>query len=133
MKFKTASFSAAIIATLAFIIAGCTSSQHSTNGETYSKTANGAIVNVTEDEYHIHMPTAFPAGIVDFHITNNGTMNHSFKIKGMGIEEQLPTDVAPGQTASMSVRLVPGVYDIICPVLGHADLGMRLSVTATQP
>lgn len=78
------------------------------------------------------MPTAFPAGIVTFHITNDGTMNHSFKIKGMGVEQQLPSDIPPGMTADMTVSLVPGVYDVICPVLGHADLGMRLSVTATQ-
>ncbi len=116
----------------ALLVAGCSSSQHSTNGETYSKTANGAIVNVTEDEYHIHMPTAFPAGIVEFHITNNGQHNHNFKIKGMGVEEQLPTDLLPGMTADISVKLVPGVYDVIDPTLGYADLGMRLSVTATQ-
>ena len=132
MKHKTLSTFAAVLGMFAFLIAGCSSSQHSTNGETYTKTMNGAIVNVSEDEYHIHMPTAFPAGVVDFHITNNGTMPHSFKIKGPSVEEQLPTNIAPGQTAEMSVRLVPGVYDVICPILGHADLGMRLSVTATQ-
>ncbi len=117
---------------VALFAAGCSSSQHSTNGQTYTRTANGAVVNVSEDEYHIHMPTAFPAGMVTFHITNNGQHNHNFKIKGMGIEQQLPTDIMPGQTADMTVSLVPGVYDILCPIVGHADLGMRLSVTATQ-
>ncbi len=132
MHHKTQLSCIAIVFSIGLFIAGCTSSQHSTNGMTYTKTANGAIVNVTEDEYHIHMPTAFPAGIVTFHIRNNGTKNHNFKITGMGVAQQLPADILPGMTADLTVSLVPGVYDVICPMLGHADLGMRLSVTATQ-
>jgi iron uptake system EfeUOB component EfeO/EfeM len=132
MHHKIQRYTFAILCCFGLIMAGCTSSQHSTNGEGYSKTANGSIVSVTEDEYHIHMPTAFPAGVVTFHIANNGMHNHNFKIKGMGVEQQLPADILPGMTADMTVSLVPGVYDVICPILGHADLGMRLSVTATQ-
>jgi plastocyanin len=114
------------------LIAGCSSSQNSTNGMTFTRAANGITVNVTEDEYHLHMPVSFPGGVVTFHITNNGDHNHNFKIEGMGIKQQLPTDLLPGTTADMTVSLVPGTYDVDCPIIGHSMLGMRLSVTVTQ-
>ena len=111
----------------------CASSQKSTNGTTYTKTSSGSIVQVDLDEYHIHMPTAFPGPMVTFHITNTGAHDHSFKISGNGISQQLTSDLKPGQYADMSATLTPGQYDVICPLLGHADLGMRLVVTVTAP
>ena len=73
------------------------------------------------------MPTAFPAGLVTFHITNNGQHNHNFKITGMGVSQQLPADILPGMTADMTVSLVPGVYDVDLP-----DPGPRRSWDAAQ-
>ena len=122
---------------VAFIASGtifgsCASSQNSSSGTTYTRTGNGAWIQVNEDEYHIHMPTSFPAGTETFHITNYGDHKHNFKISGMGIEQQLQFDILPGLSEDMTVTLAPGTYHIICPILGHADLGMRLDVTATQ-
>ncbi|HEY3875705.1 MAG TPA: sulfocyanin-like copper-binding protein [Candidatus Kapabacteria bacterium] len=117
---------------LVLLILSCGSSQHATNGEGYTRTTNGSTVSVLEDEYRIHIPTAFPGGVVTFHIVNDGKMKHSFKIKGNTTEQQLPNDIAPGDSADLTVNLTPGVYDIDCPVFGHAQLGMRLSVTVTQ-
>ena len=114
------------------LLFGCKSSQSSTNGTTYTRTVNGSVVQVTEDEYHIHMPTSFPGGVVTFHITNLGEHSHNFKIKGNGVEQQLPSDLKPGMTADMTATLTPGTYHVICPLLGHADLGMQLDVTVTQ-
>lgn len=111
----------------------CASSQKSSSGTTYTKTTTGSIVQVDLDEYHIHMPTAFPGPMVTFHIANIGNHDHNFKIKGMGIEQQLSSDLKPGTSADMSTSLVPGQYDVICPLLGHADLGMRLVVTVIAP
>jgi uncharacterized cupredoxin-like copper-binding protein len=113
------------------ILAGCASSQSSTNGMTFTRTANGAVVNVSEDEFHLHMPTTFPAGTITFHITNNGKHNHNFKISGNGIEKELPSDLLPDSTADMTLPLTAGTYDVDCPIIGHAMLGMRLSVTVT--
>jgi uncharacterized cupredoxin-like copper-binding protein len=110
---------------------GCSSSQNSTNGMNFTHTANGTVVNVSEDEFHVHMPTSFPAGTVTFHIANNGKHNHNFKISGMGIEKELPSDLMPDSTADMTLPLATGTYDVDCPIIGHAMLGMRLSVTVT--
>lgn len=110
------------------VLVACSSSQNSQNGTTYTRTANGSNVQVNEDEYHIHMPAAFPGGMVTFHITNQGNMEHGFKIKGNGIEQQLQSHLAPGASTDMTVQLTPGSYEVICPIIGHADLGMRLTV-----
>ncbi len=122
---------AASVLLLCGLTIGCSSSQNATNGMTFTRTPNGAVVNVSEDEYHVHMPTSFPAGVITFHIKNNGTHTHSFKIEGMGIEKELPTNLAADSTADLTVPLVAGTYDVDCPIIGHAMLGMRLSVTAT--
>ncbi len=123
----------AAILSIAVVLGGCSSSQNSQAGTTYTRTANGSYVTVLEDEYHIHMPAAFPAGVVTFHITNQGQHNHNFKISGNGVEQQLPADLLPGTSADMTVSLPPGSYRVICPLLGHADLGMRLDVTTFTP
>jgi uncharacterized cupredoxin-like copper-binding protein len=98
---------------------------------TFTRTGNTTLVYVSEDEYHVHMPTSFPAGTVTFHITNNGSHNHNFKISGMGVEKELPADLTPLSTTEMTLPLAPGTYDVDCPIIGHAMLGMRLSVTVT--
>ena|ERR1035437_6073268 len=117
----------------ALALTGCLSSQKATNGTSYVKTEHGSVVQVTEDNYHIHMPTAFPGPMVTFHILNLSDHKHDFKIKGNGIEQQLTADLEAGQSADLTVNLLPGQYDIYCPLFGHADLGMRLSVTVVQP
>ena len=113
------------------LLTGCSSSQNSTNGMTFTRTGNSTTVNVSEDEFHVHMPTSFPAGDITFHITNHGTHDHNFKISGMGIEKQLPSDLKPDSTADLTIPLTPGTYDVDCPIIGHAMLGMRLDVTVT--
>jgi plastocyanin len=110
---------------------GCSSSQTSSNGMTYKWNGTGADIQVSEDNYKIHMPTSFPAGNDIFHITNNSSMTHTFKIKGNGVERSTPEIPANGST-DLAVTLSPGEYDVICTMLGHADLGMRLEVDVTK-
>src|ERR1041385_4608166 len=93
------------------LLSACASSKKSTNGTTYTKSTTGSIVQVDLDEYHIHMPTAFPGPMVTFHVTNTGQHDHNFKIKGGGVEQQLSSDLKPGQYADMSVTMTPGQYD----------------------
>ncbi len=114
------------------LVLGCATSQQSTNGMTYQWNGTGADVYVTEDNFHIHMPTTFPAGNETFHITNSSNSKHNFKINGNGIEQSLASDIPALGSDVMHVTLAPGTYHILCPILGHADLGMRLDVTVTQ-
>lgn len=79
-------------------------------------------------EYEIHMPDTLPAGRVAFNVENGGKEKHAFEIEGNGIEEK--TDVLPrGNTAALEVNLPPGTYTVYCPVPGHAEKGMKKTVT----
>ncbi|MDX6230011.1 MAG: hypothetical protein QOI76_3401, partial [Frankiales bacterium] len=40
-------------------------------------------------------------------------------------------DIAPGGTASLTVKLVKGSYDIYCPVGNHQAMGMDVHVTVS--
>jgi uncharacterized cupredoxin-like copper-binding protein len=87
--------------------------------------------NVGLYEWGIEMPTSLSAGTITFTVTNNGTEAHNFEIEGNGIEQEFETDLAPGETRTMEVELQPGIYEIYCPVAGHAELGMALELTVT--
>ncbi|HXY70558.1 MAG TPA: cupredoxin domain-containing protein [Gemmatimonadales bacterium] len=75
---------------------------------------------------------AVPAGDVTFTVTNAGTIPHGFEVEGRGIEREIEL-IQPGQSASLTVTLRPGRYEVYCPVGGdsHKNLGMvaRLQVT----
>ena len=62
VAFGNTAMRAAILALAAFLLVACSSSQHATGPTTYTKTANGAQVEVLLDEYKIHMPTTIPPG-----------------------------------------------------------------------
>jgi plastocyanin len=66
-----------------------------------------------------------PAGAVTFNVTNAGTIPHAFEIEGRGVERELPL-LQPGQSASLTLTLRPGRYEVYCPVGGdsHKNLGM---------
>jgi uncharacterized cupredoxin-like copper-binding protein len=93
--------------------------------------AMGESVAVSLMEFAIDMPTELPAGPTTFEITNDGTIEHNFEVEGQGIEEELPENLAPGATGTLTVDLAPGTYEVYCPVGNHADQGMRLELTVT--
>ncbi|HYC89169.1 MAG TPA: cupredoxin domain-containing protein [Thermoanaerobaculia bacterium] len=79
-------------------------------------------------EYAIHMPDTLPAGRIAFNVENGGKETHAFEIEGNGIEQKTNA-LTRGNTASLEVELKPGTYTIYCPVDGHADKGMKKTVT----
>jgi hypothetical protein len=78
------------------------------------------------------MPSELPAGPTTFEITNDGTIEHNFEVEGQGIEEELPENLAPGATGTLTVDLAPGTYEVYCPVGNHEDEGMRVELTVTD-
>ncbi len=77
-------------------------------------------------EWKVELTTAtVPAGAVTFDVTNAGTIPHAFEIEGRGVEKELPL-LQPGQSASLTVTLRQGRYEVYCPVGGdsHKNLGM---------
>lgn len=65
------------------------------------------------------------AGAVTFTIANTGTIPHAFEIEGQGIERETAV-IQPGASATLTLQLKPGSYEVYCPVGqdSHKKLGM---------
>jgi plastocyanin len=74
-----------------------------------------------------------PAGEITFQVMNSGTLNHAFEVEGQGVEEETPI-VQPGGTATLTVTLEPGTYQLYCPVqaeYNHEQQGMTNTLVVT--
>jgi FtsP/CotA-like multicopper oxidase with cupredoxin domain len=61
--------------------------------------------------------------------TNVGTVEHDLTVTDLGTTGAVPA----GDSASLDLGpLEPGTYEIICSVPGHADTGMRATLTVTD-
>jgi hypothetical protein len=67
-----------------------------------------------------------PTGPVAFTVTNGGSIPHAFEVEGHGIERETPL-IQPGASATLTLTLAPGTYEIYCPVGedSHKKLGME--------
>lgn len=79
-------------------------------------------------EYSIRMPQTLAAGEHTFAIHNNGKELHSFEIEGNGVHASLPSPMSRGSTATLELKLTPGMYTVYCPVEGHREKGMETKV-----
>jgi uncharacterized cupredoxin-like copper-binding protein len=130
---------------LGLAVAGCggSSSSSSTTAATPSSTTTsgasgaaassggGSSLNVSETEYKLNPsdPTV-KAGQVTIKATNDGTVTHSLEVEGTSSgDQELNTDLQPGQSGTLTVNLKPGKYEFYCPIDGHKDLGMKGEIT----
>ncbi|MDP9233770.1 MAG: multicopper oxidase domain-containing protein [Actinomycetota bacterium] len=68
------------------------------------------------------------AGSIQFHIRNTGQVEHNFDLGALGKTPMIP----PGDEATLEVASVsPGSYPFQCDVPGHADAGMRGTLTVS--
>lgn len=59
---------------------------------------------------------------------NEGQMLHDFTVPALGVHVQ----AGPGQSATAGLRVgEPGTYEYLCSVPGHAEAGMRGTLTVT--
>jgi uncharacterized cupredoxin-like copper-binding protein len=89
-------------------------------------------VEIRLTEYSVEMPHTLPPGPTTFLIRNEGRKNHSFKIKGPGIDQMLEASVPPRQTGNLQVTLQPGEYEVYCPMGNHAAKGMTMTLTVSE-
>jgi plastocyanin len=88
---------------------------------------NPAPVSAKLSEWTIQLSeTTVPAGPVTFTVTNGGSIPHAFEVEGQGTEQETPL-IQPGASATLTLTLEPGTYEIYCPVgeNSHKKLGME--------
>lgn len=87
-------------------------------------------VNVELGDFYIDMPTTIEAGTITFAMSNVGAMPHTITIEGQGVN--VSGDVlSGGQSGSLQVQLAAGTYVVYCPIPGHREAGMELTLTVT--
>jgi plastocyanin len=92
----------------------------------YGSNVSSAL-NVKLSEWKVELSEPrIPAGSVTFTVTNAGSIPHAFEVEGQGIEKETP-QIQPGATATLTLTLKPGRYEVYCPVGddSHKKLGME--------
>jgi uncharacterized cupredoxin-like copper-binding protein len=132
-----------VLAAFALLVAGCGSSDDSssTAAETTSSTDAGATassgasggeqVKISETEYKLSpSDVTVKPGTVTFEVTNDGQTVHNLEIEGPDDEQELASDLQPGDSGEVSVDLsTPGTYEMYCPVDDHKGMGMTGEIT----
>ena len=95
-----------------------------------------AAVTAKLSEWKVELSEAtIAAGSVSFAVTNAGSIPHAFEIEGQGIERETEL-IQPGSTATLTLTLEVGTYEVYCPVGedSHKKLGMetRLQVVGAK-
>jgi uncharacterized cupredoxin-like copper-binding protein len=136
-QFRKRWFAGLAVGVVALVASGCGSSSSkadTTSSPTSAATVapgsgSGSKVTVGETEYKLALSThTFASGSYTFTAVNNGKIVHSLEIDGPGVHAVTPI-LEPGQSASLSVQLQPGKYDVFCPIPGHKALGMNAEIT----
>src|SRR5256886_4387480 len=66
------------------------------------------------------------AGTVTFTVASAGSIPHAFEVEGQGIEQETAA-IQPGASATLTLTLKSGTYEVYCPVGqdSHKKLGME--------
>jgi plastocyanin len=92
--------------------------------------AEAAPIPVTLSEFKI-APAAIAAasGHVQLQITNSGSQTHNVSVVGV----KKSPDIAAGKTGTLDLgELKAGTYQVLCEIPGHADSGMKATLTVTD-
>src|SRR5437870_4901973 len=75
-----------------------------------------AAVTAKLSEWKVELSEAtIAAGPVSFTVTNAGSIPHAFEVEGQGIERETEL-IQPGSTATLTLTLKVGTYEVYCPV-----------------
>jgi plastocyanin len=97
----------------------------------FSSVGSAQSVSVTLSEWKVQLARdTVSAGPVSFRVKNAGSMTHGFQILGPGVDKG-SQPIAVGQSASLTVTLKPGTYEIYCPMSeeSHKKVGMVTKLT----
>ncbi len=87
-------------------------------------------VTLTETEFAIEPADVkvAEAGVVEFKVENAGGITHALEVESDDLEEETE-DIAPGDTATLTVELPAGTYELYCPIGDHEQQGMTGTLT----
>jgi uncharacterized cupredoxin-like copper-binding protein len=87
-------------------------------------------VKAVETEFHIALSKkTYTPGRYTFVAENKGHVTHALEITGPGLKSPTTKNLAPGQSAKLTVTFKKGTYDVFCPVPGHKMLGMNVNLS----
>src|SRR3989475_11509544 len=87
----------------------------------------GAGVSVPLSEWKVELSArTIGAGTVTFAVANVGSIPHALEVEGQGIEQETAV-MQRGASATLTLTLKPGTYEVYCPVGNdsHKKLGME--------
>lgn len=67
-------------------------------------------------------------GTYTFVAENQGNIEHALTIQGAGVEGASTSLLAPGGAEQLTVDLQAGTYELYCPVAGHREQGMAVTI-----
>lgn len=134
MQSRLAYAAAALVAAGSLAACGGSDGSSGSSGGADSGAAGGSetgtMVTVDETDFALELSTdTFTPGVYTFTITNSGDTTHALEIEGPGVEDAAIDQLAPGDTAELTVTLESGDYTVYCPVANHADMGMTTTIT----
>src|SRR2546421_7276982 len=109
-----------ILAPAALLLAACGGSSNKSGAPPSSTGSPQETISLSEKEFSITPKTisVSKAGSYTFDVKNDGQITHALVVEGNGVEQKTG-DVQAGGTASLTVSLKKGSYEIYCPIDGH--------------
>lgn len=90
---------------------------------------SGKTIDAKLTEFHIALSKAsLSPGTYTFDVKNAGSITHALTVDGKGVDNKGTDDLSPGQSATFTVTLTAGKYDVFCPVGNHKMEGMDETV-----
>ena len=90
-------------------------------------------VDVHLKDHKIEMDDRLFAGPTNFVVHNEGKRAHNFQVEGQGLDRKFDSELKPGETRVMQVKLEPGTYEVECPGDLHKQDGMKMELEVTGP
>jgi plastocyanin len=127
-----------IVSGVALLVTGCSKADEDqpqntagTQEEPAATAATeGTVVTVTEKEFSISLSqTTFTPGVYTFVVNDEGSATHNLIIEGPGVTGAATSDISAGGTATLTVTLESGTYELWCGIGAHRASGMDMTIT----
>ena len=94
--------------------------------------AKPQVVQVKLSEWTMGMADTTVKGPAEFDVENAGKYPHVFTIQGkVGGKDVMVSSalLKPGEKTTLTISLPAGTYNVYCPLPGHAEQGMKSTLT----